>query len=51
VFWTILLLAALMTLYWTLHAGRHFHGPTTEDEKALQAVLNLADEGQNQPRR
>jgi amino acid transporter len=45
VLWTMLLLAALMALYWTLHAGRHFHGPTKGDEKALQAVLNLAGTG------
>ncbi len=45
VFWTMLLLAALMALYWTLHAGRHFHGPTKEDEKALQAALNPTTTG------
>lgn len=42
VFWTMLLVAALMALYWLLHARRHFHGPTKEDAKALQAVLKLA---------
>src|SRR5581483_7154769 len=46
VFWSMLVLAALMTLYWVLHAGRHFHGPTKEDEKALQSVLKLADANQ-----
>jgi amino acid transporter len=44
VFWTMLLLTALLALYWTLHAGRHFHGPTKEDAKALQAALSLAAE-------
>jgi len=43
VFWTMLLLAALMVLYWRLHARRYFHGPTKEDEKALQAALKLAE--------
>jgi len=38
VFWTMLLLAALMAIYWKLYAGRRFHGPTKEDEKALQAI-------------
>jgi amino acid transporter len=45
VFWTMLLLALLMALYWRLHAGRRFHGPTKEDEKALQAVLKLPEAG------
>jgi len=45
VFWTMLLLVAFMSLYWKLHAGRHFHGPTTEDEKVLQAVLKEAGAG------
>lgn len=45
VFWTMLLLGAVMAVYWTLHAGRHFHGPTKEDEKALQAAIKLADAG------
>jgi amino acid transporter len=45
VLWTMLLLAALMALYWTLHAGHRFHGPTKEDEKALQAALKLVEPG------
>jgi peptidoglycan/LPS O-acetylase OafA/YrhL len=47
VFWTMLLLIAFMALYWMLHAGRHFHGPTREDEKALQAAIMLAETGKN----
>jgi amino acid transporter len=45
VFWTMLLLGALLALYWNLHAGRHFHGPTKEDEKALHAAIHLAATG------
>jgi len=45
VFWTMLLLVAVMAVYWTLHAGRHFHGPTKEDEKALRAALKLTAAG------
>jgi amino acid transporter len=45
VFWTMLLLAALLAIYWKLHARRHFHGPTKADEKALQAALKLAETG------
>jgi amino acid transporter len=43
VFWTMLLLVTVMAVYWTLFAGRHFHGPTKEDEKALQAALKLTE--------
>ena len=46
VFWTMLLLVVVMVAYWKIHAGRHFDGPTKEDEKALQTVLNLADADQ-----
>ena len=43
VFWTMLLLVALMAVYWTAHAGRRFHGPTKEDEKALRAAIKLTE--------
>ena len=43
VLWTMLLLGALMLVYWMLHARHHFHGPTREDEKALQATLRLGE--------
>jgi amino acid transporter len=42
VLWTMLLLVALMALYWAFHARRYFHGPTRQDEKALQEALKLA---------
>jgi amino acid transporter len=39
VLWTMLLLVGVMALYWALHARHYFHGPTREDETALQAAL------------
>jgi hypothetical protein len=39
VFWTMLLLTAVMVVYWMIHARHRFHGPTKEDEKALQGAL------------
>jgi amino acid transporter len=38
VLWTMLVLALALGLYWKLHAGRHFHGPTRTDERALERV-------------
>jgi len=43
VFWTMLLLAGVMALYWALHARHHFHGPTKEDERVLQAALKAVE--------
>jgi amino acid transporter len=43
VFWTMLLLSALMFLYWKLYARRHFHGPTKAGEQALRAALRQGE--------
>ena len=38
VLWTMLLVGALLWIYWKVHAGKHFHGPTHADETALQKL-------------
>ena len=39
VLWSMLLLAAVMLVYWKLRVRWYFHGPTKEDEKTLHAAL------------
>jgi amino acid transporter len=38
VLWTMLLVAALLFIYWKAHASSHFHGPTRADESALKRM-------------
>ena len=38
VLWTMLLVGALLFLYWKAHAARHFNGPTRADESALKRM-------------
>lgn len=38
VLWTMVLLAALLAVYWQAHARRHFHGPSRMDEEGLRSL-------------
>jgi len=39
VFWTMLLLLAVLALYWFCRARSQFHGPTTADQQALEKLI------------
>jgi amino acid transporter len=38
VLWTMLLVSALLFIYWKAYAARHFRGPTRADESALEKL-------------
>ena len=38
VLWTMLLVAAILTIYWIAYAKRHFRGPSRADEAALKRL-------------
>lgn len=44
VLWSLLLLVVLLAVYWAVHAGRHFTGPTPEDEAILRMEAESSKE-------